>query len=92
MKHILNISSYNEEDIGLPTQSPFLWFRAANRKLPKLKLNENATLDLKDSTQFLSEPELKKCLLDCTDVSNIYEYLFIAPKCMLRFNSCFKME
>lgn len=70
MKYILDTSIYNDEDIGLPTQSHFLWFKAANRKLSKLKENKNARLDLKDSTLVLSETELKKCLLECRDVSS----------------------
>lgn len=71
MKNVLNISAYNEEDVGLPTQSNFLWFRAANRKLTKLKQSKTAKIDMINSTKLINEIELKELLLGCKDVSNI---------------------
>lgn len=78
MKNVLNASTYTDEDSGLPTHSHFLWFRAANRKLPKLKQSKNAMLDTKNSTASITETELKTILLGCTDVSML---IFLTVRC-----------
>lgn len=69
LKNVFNVSTYTDEDSGLPTHSHFLWFRAANRKMPKLKQSKNAVLNIKNGTKSITETELKELLLGCTDVS-----------------------
>lgn len=74
LKNICNISAYNEENIGVPTQSHFLWFRAANRKLAKLKQSKKGKLHIENSTKILSETEINEALYLCSNVSKTWPF------------------
>lgn len=66
---IFSSSAYNDESIGVPTQSHFLWFKAVNRKSAKLKQATKFNLEMEYSTKCIGLDELKESLLTCYNVS-----------------------
>ncbi|CAG9863317.1 unnamed protein product [Phyllotreta striolata] len=65
---IMNSSNYSEGGSGMPTQSNFMWFKAANNKL-KLKDNKNANLSVEFGTDIQLEEEIKVALGNSENVS-----------------------
>ncbi|CAG9821015.1 unnamed protein product [Phaedon cochleariae] len=73
VKNVLQASSqidHIEETMAVPTQSHFLWFRASNRKLTKLKQNKSTKLLVQNGTNIVGEDEIKEMLTNCETVSD----------------------
>lgn len=77
---ILSVSSHIQENQTVPVQSPFLWFRAPNNKLGKLKQNKTAKLLVENGTSVISEENLKTALSHCTSVSAQIQELYMLTK------------
>lgn len=69
VKNVLSDTSYVQEDLTVPTQSHFLWFKASNRKSPKLKQSKSAKLEVENGTQLCREGEITDALRNCDNVS-----------------------
>lgn len=67
---MLASSTHIEENQTVPATSQFLWFRAASKKLGKLKQSKQASLLTENGTQIISESELKETLGKFNTVSN----------------------
>ncbi|XP_018567191.1 poly(A) RNA polymerase, mitochondrial isoform X2 [Anoplophora glabripennis] len=72
--NILSTSSYVEDIQAVPTQSQFLWFRACNRKLGKLKQSKSAKLSTENGTEIVMEnvmSEQMKILHSITKLNDV---------------------
>lgn len=67
----MSCSIYSEGHSAMPTQSHFMWFKAASKKI-KLKQSKSAKLFVEHGTQIKVEEEIKTSLSKCESVSNRY--------------------
>lgn len=67
----MSCSIYSEGHSAMPTQSHFMWFKAASKKI-KLKQSKSAKLIVEHGTQIKVEEEIKTSLSKCESVSNRY--------------------
>lgn len=65
---ILKKSSYVQDTQIVPVHSQFLWFRASNRKLAKLKQSKSAVLGTENGNQCLKSSEIANLLSQCDSV------------------------
>ncbi|XP_023024830.2 mitochondrial poly(A) polymerase [Leptinotarsa decemlineata] len=79
-KNIMDTSNYLKENMAIPTHSHFLWFRAANRKLAKLKLNQSPKIFVKDGTKILEEADIREALSKCEEISDQIKVLHSITK------------
>ncbi|KAJ8976310.1 hypothetical protein NQ317_010264 [Molorchus minor] len=80
VSNILSASSFIEENTTIPTQSQFLWFRASNRKLAKLKQSKSAILSAENGTRLFNEEEINSALNSCKNVSEQMQELYNMTK------------
>ncbi|XP_063908492.1 poly(A) RNA polymerase, mitochondrial-like [Zophobas morio] len=73
---ILDKSSYVEDSQIIPVHSQFLWFRASNRKLPKLKQSKTAILNAENGNNNLTAAEIVDLLKKCDSVSDQMKQLY----------------
>ncbi|KAJ8926100.1 hypothetical protein NQ315_009957 [Exocentrus adspersus] len=78
--NILSTSSYSDESQAVPTQSQFLWFKASNRKLGKLKQNKSFKLSIQNGTEIIAESEVRDKLRQCRTVSDQMNVLYDITK------------
>ncbi|XP_044264015.1 poly(A) RNA polymerase, mitochondrial [Tribolium madens] len=78
--NVLERSSYVEDTQVVPVQSQFLWFRASNRKLPKLKQSKSAILNTENGNQCMKSPEIMNLLRNCDSVSEQMNVLYNSTK------------
>ncbi|KAJ8963327.1 hypothetical protein NQ318_018798 [Aromia moschata] len=74
--NVLSASSCSEENQAIPTQSQFLWFRAASRKLGKLKQNKAVSLSSENATNILNDDQIGDALRKCENVSEQMRELY----------------
>jgi poly(A) RNA polymerase len=80
VQDILQKSSHVEDSQVVPVSSQFLWFRASNRKLPKLKQSKNATLTVENGNVSLKSTEISDLIRKCDSVSHQMNVLYDATK------------
>ncbi|XP_050503966.1 poly(A) RNA polymerase, mitochondrial-like [Diabrotica virgifera virgifera] len=68
--NIKKSSIFVEGSLGLPTQSHFVWFRAAHKKLPKLKQIKSACLTVEHGTAIKEEETIKEMLSKSENISD----------------------
>ncbi|XP_060536082.1 poly(A) RNA polymerase, mitochondrial [Cylas formicarius] len=73
--NVLRESTYLIDGQTIPTSSHFLWFRAANRKSPKLKQNKSACLLITNGTAMIKDDKLYEALSKCETISEEMEKL-----------------
>ncbi|EFA06440.1 poly(A) RNA polymerase, mitochondrial [Tribolium castaneum] len=78
--NVLERSSYLEDSQVVPVQSQFLWFRASNRKLPKLKQSKSAILSIENGNQCVTPSEIVNLLSKCDSVSEQMNVLYNSTK------------
>lgn len=69
VRNILGSSTHLPENQTVPALSQFLWFRAANKKLAKLKQNKQAKLCSMNGTDVMSNIDLTNSLSKFKSVS-----------------------
>ncbi|KAG5878317.1 hypothetical protein JTB14_025367 [Gonioctena quinquepunctata] len=70
VKNILDSSSHTEESMAMPTHSHFLWFKAANKRIAKMKQDKSAKIHVKDGTKVLSDMQISEALSKCDSISD----------------------
>lgn len=75
VKNILLHSSHLDDTQAVPVQSSFLWFRATQKKPPKLKQNKTANISIENGTQVLQDFEINENLRRATDVCTKKNFL-----------------
>nr|CAI5827084.1 unnamed protein product [Callosobruchus analis] len=78
--NLLSNSSYVDEASVVPTYSHFLWFKAPNKKSPKLKQINATVLSAENGTRVLSDSEIKDSLSKCENVSEQMIMLHLLTK------------
>nr|CAH7737531.1 unnamed protein product [Callosobruchus chinensis] len=78
--NLLRNSSYVDETLVVPTYSHFLWFKAPNKKSPKLKQINATTLSAEDGTRVLNDSEIKDSLSKCENVSEQMRMLHLLTR------------
>ncbi|CAG9766191.1 unnamed protein product [Ceutorhynchus assimilis] len=76
IKNVFAASTHIQENQSIPATSHFLWFRAASKKLGRLKQDKNARLSAEHATQLISETDLCRELAQCETVSNQIDKLY----------------
>lgn len=66
--NILAESSQVDDSQVVPVHSQFLWFKALNRKLPKLKQSNDAFLSIQNGNQVMKHAEILVGLAQCDSV------------------------
>ncbi|RZC38102.1 poly(A) RNA polymerase, mitochondrial, partial [Asbolus verrucosus] len=77
---VLSNSSHVEDAQVVPVHSQFLWFRASNRKLPKLKQSKSSVLTVENGTQCLKVAEIADLIRRCDSVSDQMSSLYESTK------------
>lgn len=95
--NILSASSHVGDPQAVPVHSQFLWFRAANHKLAKLKNDPNAILNVENGTQVVKNSEIIDELRKCDSVSDQMLVLYNKTRIndigtRLRFLTCYQIE
>lgn len=67
---ILKESSHLEDSQVVPVHSSFLWFRASQKRAPKLKQLQKAEIAVENGTYLHKETEINEALQKATNVSN----------------------
>ncbi|VEN37626.1 unnamed protein product [Callosobruchus maculatus] len=78
--NLLSNSSYVDETLIVPTYSHFLWFKASNKKSPKLKQINATVLSAENGTRVLNNSEIKDSLSKCENVSEQMKMLHLLTK------------
>ncbi|XP_066253615.1 poly(A) RNA polymerase, mitochondrial isoform X1 [Euwallacea similis] len=76
VKRVLETSTHIQDNQNVPATSQFLWFRAAPKKLGKLKQNKQAKLSIENGTKVISESELRGTLKHCKTISDQINQLY----------------
>ncbi|XP_050301196.1 poly(A) RNA polymerase, mitochondrial isoform X2 [Anthonomus grandis grandis] len=76
VQNVLASSTHLQESQLIPTSSHFLWFRAASKKLNKLKTTKTANLMVEDGTRILSNEDVEKELRKCGTISEQITQLY----------------
>ncbi|KAL1512512.1 hypothetical protein ABEB36_002094 [Hypothenemus hampei] len=80
VQNVLESGCHIDESQTVPTTSQFLWFRAASRKLAKLKHSKESILSIENGTDISSEIDLKESLRKCNTVSEQIMELYNSTK------------
>ncbi|XP_037809322.1 poly(A) RNA polymerase, mitochondrial [Lucilia sericata] len=96
----IDSSAYNEELIGVPARSPFLWFRASGKKALKRKPLEESTkcnLNVVDGNNIVELADLNATLKECPHIEQQMSELYHGTKLndlgiRLRFLAAYQVQ
>ncbi|CAH2013914.1 unnamed protein product [Acanthoscelides obtectus] len=80
VQNLLKNTSYVDETLIVPTYSHFLWFKAQNKKSPKVRQIDGAVLSIENGTRILSDHEIISSLRQCENISEQMKLLYSLTK------------